>query len=214
MKINRSVFEKVKKHNAQILCVTKYWDVGVTKEILDFGLSVYPEIFVGVGENRTQQLQLKQLPRESVHFIGNVQSRQLKEIVRYSSVIHSVSKFTHLTKLDALVRLEHLPLQVYLQINVSTESQKGGILPIEFPAFVESLSMIENPGLTVSGISAIGSGDFSVGDKIKEFKRLKELRDSYLPGTKISAGTSRDYEIALGEGIDIVRVGNALIESD
>ena len=62
-------------------------------------------------------------------------------------------------------------------------------------------------------VQSIGVPDLGL-DKIKEFKRLKELRDSYLPGTKISAGTSRDYEIALGEGIDIVRVGNALIESD
>lgn len=213
MEINRSIFETVKQHNAQLICVTKYWDEEVTKEVLDFGLSEYPENFLGVGENRLLGLSEKNLPREHTHFIGNLQSRNLKEIARNAAIIHSLCKFTHLQKLHDLCDVFRQPLEVFLQINISGEPQKGGILVEEFPAFFEAMdSVIDYDGFVVSGISAIGAGEFEISEKVAEFKKLKELRDRYLPGGKISAGTSRDYEIALGEGIDIVRVGRALIE--
>jgi uncharacterized pyridoxal phosphate-containing UPF0001 family protein len=58
--------------------------------------------------------------------------------------------------------------------------------------------------------SAIWKWDFTKEEKIEEFKILKDLRKKYLQFGIISAGTSRDYEIAIEEWIDIVRVGKAL----
>jgi len=53
--------------------------------------------------------------------------------------------------------------------------------------------------------------DVSEWEKREEFKKLISLRDTYLPNWLISAGTSRDYEIALDEWIDIVRVGTKIL---
>ena len=65
--------------------------------------------------------------------------------------------------------------------------------------------------LEILGISAIGVGEFTPEQKRKEFKELIVLRDEFLPGKKISAGTSRDFELALEAGIDVLRVGKAAL---
>lgn len=59
----------------------------------------------------------------------------------------------------------------------------------------------------------MGSGEFTTEEKINEFEMMKKLREQHLPHGLISAGTSRDYAIALECGIDIVRVGTALLEN-
>ncbi len=215
MNINSKIFETVKSHNAQLLCVTKYWDKAYTTEIIDFGKKNFSETFYGIGENRPLVLEEKKISREDTHFIGNIQSRQLETIIRYANTIHSIYKISHLEKIKLLVTKYQLPLNIFLQINISQESQKSGINPSELSRFLDSMALLEIPQtlLNIAGLSAIGAGSFTIEEKIKEFQILKKLKEQYLPDSKISAGTSRDYEIALGEGIDIVRVGQALVEN-
>ncbi len=66
--------------------------------------------------------------------------------------------------------------------------------------------------ITVVGISAIGVAEASDDARREEFTKLLALRDSYLPNGKVSAGTSRDYHIALECGVDIVRVGEKAVK--
>jgi len=84
------------------------------------------------------------------------------------------------------------------------------VLPEELSDFLERLKPLKK--LNIVGISAMGAGGFSIESKRAEFIGLKRLRDKYIPEGKISAGTSRDFEIALEEGIDIVRVGQAIFD--
>ena len=100
---------------------------------------------------------------------------------------------------------------VFLQINISREPQKSGILSENLDTFLHEIKELN---LEILGISAIGAGEFNEQKKRAEFRELIILRDTYLPGKKISAGTSRDFEIALEEGIDVVRVGQALFKSE
>jgi len=57
----------------------------------------------------------------------------------------------------------------------------------------------------------MGSGEVQESKKRKEFQQLLSLRETYIPEGLISAGTSRDYEIALDMGIDIVRIGQKIL---
>ena len=56
----------------------------------------------------------------------------------------------------------------------------------------------------------MGWGEFEYDEKVQEFQTLVALRDQFLPNGLTSAGTSRDYQIALAQGIDVVRVGSDL----
>ena len=72
--------------------------------------------------------------------------------------------------------------------------------------------MKEFRNIDILGISGMGKLNKSVSEnKRLEFQLLKKLRDKYLSGKLISAGTSQDYKIALDMGIDIVRVGKKIV---
>ncbi len=222
MNINFSIFKKVETANAQILVVTKYFDAHTTNKIFDQIRN--QKSFLALGENRIEKIREKNIPRNFVHFIGKIQSRKIKEIVKYCIVIHSLENLKHAELLNEQIILsprcggrypkrsegqrgtEHK--HVFLQINISREPQKSGILPEELPAFLNKIKKLNH--LKILGLSAIGSGEFTPEEKRKELRELKNLRDQHLPGKKISAGTSRDYKMALKEGIEIVRVGHAL----
>ena len=58
----------------------------------------------------------------------------------------------------------------------------------------------------------IGKSEATQQERREEFQYIKRIKNKYLPNGLVSAGTSRDYKIAIEEGIDIVRVGSSLIE--
>ncbi|MDH3353542.1 MAG: hypothetical protein OEL87_03775, partial [Nanoarchaeota archaeon] len=142
----------------------------------------------------------KGILRDRCHFIGNIQSRKIGEIGEFCSVIHSLDSLSHARKFMKAGDFTSF----FIQINLDP-TKSSGVDPQLIPEFLKII-----PEDRVLGISAIGKGDFTIPEKINEFKELKKIRDTYLPGKKISAGTSRDFEIALSEGIEIVRVGQAL----
>jgi len=205
MQIVTEILKKVELAGAQVVAVTKYFSPEDTKNLVD-ELTKFP-VVLGIGENRIADIRNKNIPREQLHFIGNIQSRDIPEITKLSSVIHSVC---HLKHAEIIAKQENVSA-VFLQINISREPQKAGVLPEEFSSF---LTQIQQLSLEILGISAMGAGEFDEQQKRKEFRELIQLRDRYLPGKKISAGTSRDFEIALEEGIEIVRVGQALFEEE
>ena len=205
MQINQSVLDKVKATNAQLLVVTKYWNASKTNTIRDW-LKDEPCV-LGWGENRTASLEEKLLPPEQTHFIGRLQSRQLSSIVQHCKTIHSLASLKHAQKLNLLAAEN--PLEVFIQVNVGEDPSKEGIAPSDLADFLESLKSLEN--INVIGLSTMGWGDFTENKKRQEFKSLIDLKNSYLPSGLTSAGTSRDYHLALQEGIDIVRVGTAIV---
>ena len=178
------------------------------------------KFIIGFGENRINDILKKKIPRNFCHFIGNIQSRRIPEIAENCSVIHSLCNLKH-AKLFAKTCISPLlagegegevdvkkpACRFFIQINVSGEESKSGILPENFAGFYESLPK----ELEIIGISGMGKGaNFTRQEKIAEFKTLLKIREKFNSQWQISAGTSVDYEIALAMGIDIVRVGQAM----
>jgi len=207
MHINPLVLNAVKSANAKLLVVTKYWDPLETKQLI---ARFAPETCVlGWGENRTDSLIEKKLPRAQTHFIGRLQSRQLPTIVEHCQFVHSLASLKHAEKLNKLAAEKNLKVQVFIQVNVGADPSKEGISAAEVSDFIESLTALEH--LQVVGLSSMGWGEFEENQKRNEFKQLVTLRDQYVPQGQTSAGTSRDYPLALEEGIDIVRVGREVV---
>ncbi len=202
--MNLNLLEKVKNAGAKVVVVTKYLDTEKTKAVLK-KIQDHSEVWA-LGENRPDALIEKDLPREKVHFIGNIQSRRIPEIVKYSSAVHSLQNIEHAEKFASVLQELGFGMGFFVQINISREDQKSGILPENLKSFLENIKPF---GLDILGISAIGAGEFNEEEKRTEFRELIALRDKFLPGKLISAGTSRDYEMALEEGIDVVRVGRS-----
>ncbi|MCF7906018.1 alanine racemase [Candidatus Gracilibacteria bacterium] len=209
MKINREVLKKVRLSGKKLLAVTKYLSAEDTHDFLQ---NVYPQytFCAGIGENRIEKIREKALPRNKVHFIGQVQSRKIPDIVHYTSVCHSLCHAEHARLFDKNADRENVRMGVFLQVNISREPQKSGVLPEELGSLIVAARSCDH--LDILGISALGVGEYTEKEKRKEFRELCALRDTFLPDKEISAGTSRDYCIALEEGIDIVRIGTALWE--
>ncbi len=210
MEIVPEIFEKVERAGSRLVLVTKYLNAEDTRAILE-NVHYSPRCapsqpvvcnFWGVGENRMDQILEKNLPREMVHFLGNIQSRKISEIAKTCSVIHSLCSLEHAN----LFSRQPMPPSVFVQVNISRAPQKQGIFPEDLGDFVTELKKLP---IEILGISALGAEEFTRSEKQAEFRRLKILRDQFLPGKKISAGTSLDFEIALEEGIEVVRIGRA-----
>jgi uncharacterized pyridoxal phosphate-containing UPF0001 family protein len=188
--------------------VTKYWDLEETKEFISEFSPEDLDILAWFWENRLSSLKEKNLDREQTHFIGNIQTKEIKHITKYCDTIHSVDNIKHVKKMEEICEKQNTWVKIFLQINIDS-SKEWWIKSGEIPKFMELIDKSDN--ISLIWFSAIGLGEFTKKEKIEEFKFLKDLRNKYIPHWLISAGTSRDYEIALEEGIDIIRVWKNLI---
>ena len=164
----------------------------------------YGDILYGIWENRIDQIKEKSLNRDTVHFIWNIQSKKIKDIVRYCSTIHSLSNLKH----AQIIESQSIEISAFIQIGLDQEKQNG-ISAEELPKFLEACKDFKY--LKIIWISGMWSMKISEKEKREEFQLLKYLRDKHLPHWLISAGTSADYEIAIEEWIDIVRVGQKAV---
>ncbi|NCP67502.1 hypothetical protein GW756_02370 [bacterium] len=208
MKINLDVLAAVEKANAKLLVVTKYWGKGETEKII--AALRNESCIYGWGENRVKSLEEKSLERSETHFIGRLQSRQLPVIAAHCETIHSLALLKHAEKLNKIIEQNsYSKLKVFIQVNVAADPAKEGIAPIDLPDFLQALAPLKN--LAVVGVSSMGWGEFTESQKRQEFESLIKLRNKFIPQGLTSAGTSRDYQIALDAGIDIVRVGKGIV---
>jgi len=208
MKINKKLITQFQKSDSKLLAVTKYWNIDEIKEFVWSFKEEDLDILVWFWENRVNSLKEKNLDRDQTHFIGNIQTKEIKYIVKYCSTIHSVDNIKQIKKLDEICEKQWNWVKIFIQIKVD-ETKLWWINVSEIPKFLELIDETEN--IWLIWFSAIWKWDFTKDEKIKEFKLLKRLRDKYIPNWIISAWTSRDYEIALEQWIEIIRVWKSLV---
>jgi uncharacterized pyridoxal phosphate-containing UPF0001 family protein len=167
----------------------------------------YLDILEWFWENRIEVLKEKELDRDKVHFIWNIQSKQIKDIIKYASVVHSIDDIKHLRKFEDICAKQWNWIQVFIQINVD-EAKEWWIKPEKIPDFLDVIWEMENVSLI--WFSAIWKVECSREEKEAEFDLLIGLRNKYLQNWFVSAGTSKDYEIALEKWIDIIRIWTKL----
>lgn len=208
MKINHKLFADFENSNSKLLAVTKYWDI---EEIDEFMTELWEEksnTIIWFWENRVSSIKEKKIDREVCHFIWNIQTKEIKHILQLCSTIHSVDNLKQIKKIEEICSKQDNWVKIFLQINVD-ESKISWIDIKDIPMFIELIDECEN--ISLIWFSAIWKAEFTKEEKINEFKLLKELRNKYIPNWIISAWTSRDYEIALVEEIEIIRVWKSLI---
>lgn len=165
------------------------------------------------GENRPDQLVPKadQFIDATWHFIGNIQSRRIRDIVGRAALIHSLFEERHARKIDEVAREHGIVQDVLVEVNVSGEESKSGLTPSEVSAMLATCAAM--PNLRVRGLMTMApQGDMDV---VREtFAGLRELRDSLQPEfpelKELSMGMSEDWPVAIEEGATIVRIGRAI----
>ena len=174
------------------------------------------------GENRPDCLQEKAeaLPNEAWHFIGNIQSRKIPEIVKHSSMVHSLFKESHLAKFDAAAKEIGKVQDVLLEVNVSGEESKSGLEPGQVRDVLLKACEFEN--IRVCGLMTMAPFA-GPGPAMKTFKGLRELRDTLKSEldaqhakhfNELSMGMSSDWLQGVIAGATIIRVGRALFTNE
>jgi pyridoxal phosphate enzyme (YggS family) len=155
-----------------------------------------------LGENRAQELAAKAEahPGFRWHFIGQLQSRKVKQILPYVELIHAVASDSALKQLEKHGTPE---TEILVEVNVAGEEGKAGIAPDELPAF------LERAPVRVSGLMTMPPFSEDPEDSRRHFAALRELAEAH-DLTRLSMGTSQDFAVAVEEGATIVRVGARL----
>jgi len=180
---------------AQILAAVKYVPLEELGTLAEAGVTI-------AGENRAQELEAKARahPEFRWHFIGQLQSRKVKQILPYVELIHSVASDSALRQLE---RHGTPDTEILVEVNVAGEEGKAGIAPAELGAFIA-----RSPA-RVAGLMTMPPFTDDPEASRPQFRRLRELAEEH--GLRhLSMGTSQDYRVAAEEGATIVRLGTVL----
>jgi pyridoxal phosphate enzyme (YggS family) len=169
------------------------------------------------GENRVQELTEKHtaLPKDiEWHMIGHLQSKKVKHIAPFVSLIHSIDSIKLLQEVNKQGAKNNRKIDCLLQFYIAKESSKFGFeLDDIIPFIKEELSALTS--INIKGI--MGMATFTDNETVvrQEFKKLKSifdyLKQNHLPNIEIiSMGMSGDFELAITEGSNMVRVGSSI----
>lgn len=180
----------------EILAATKYVPLEEMGALAEAGVRL-------VGENRQQDFAAKHERWGDAFewdFIGNLQSRKVKQLLPDCRLIHSVASDS---ALEQLGRHGNDETEVLVEVNVAGEEGKGGVAPADLNGFIERCPV------RVSGLMTMPPFSQDPEASRPHFARLAELA-AERGLSRLSMGTSQDWRIAIEEGATIVRLGTAL----
>ncbi|MDA0163689.1 YggS family pyridoxal phosphate enzyme [Solirubrobacter ginsenosidimutans] len=179
----------------EVLAAVKYVPIDEIDTLHEAGLTL-------LGENRAQELEDKATlhPGFRWHFIGQLQSRKVKQVLPFVELIHSVASESALKQLELHGTSK---TEILLEVNVAREAGKAGIEPGEIPRYLEASTA------KVVGLMTMPPFAENPETSRPHFARLAELAAEHgLP--QLSMGTSQDFAVAAAEGATIVRIGTTL----
>lgn len=187
-----------------ILAVTKGREPDKINEVLSLGIR-------DIGENKVQEAKLKKGLTNPVkwHMIGHLQTNKVKDAVQIFDLIHSVDSIKLAREINKEAERINKIQDILIEVKTSKEETKQGISPEEVEGFVEEIRSLKN--LNLKGLMTIAPQ----GDKEEArrcFRSLRELRDKIDRNMILSMGMSDDFEIAVEEGADILRIGRAIFD--
>jgi len=209
------LFEEIEKsrvkfsphHIVKIIAVTKYSDSEFIREIYNIGQRA-------IGENRVQDLEnkvneLDDLPVEW-HFIGSLQKNKINKLLSLRpTLIQSVDSLAMAENIDVRAKKLNLKVPILLQINSSREPQKSGV---EIEKAIDIYQEINEryTSLQLKGLMSISKKSENADEVRKPFQETYKIFEALQKdGAKIcSMGMSGDFEIAIQEGSNMIRVGS------
>jgi pyridoxal phosphate enzyme (YggS family) len=171
------------------------------------------------GENRVQELaaKAKELPSDiRWHMIGRIQTNKIREFAPFVHLVHSVDRLEVLTVLQKEALRVGRTIDILLQVHIAQEETKAGFSPQEVLGLCAVNVLSEYPNLRIVGLMGMASFTEDRNQVRREFSLLASLyraaQEQLGVGqiTVLSMGMSGDYDLALAEGGNHIRVGSLL----
>lgn len=195
-----------------VIGVSKTVDAERAREAVEGGL-------INLGENRVQELVSKyeQLSDINVkwHLIGHLQKNKVKYIIDKTVLIHSVESLELANEINKRALKNNMTANVLIELNIGEEESKFGINEESVYDFVKAMEQFEN--IKVLGLMTVAPFSENPEDVRWVFRKMKEIfvkiSEMKLINTEmkyLSMGMTNDFEIAIEEGANIVRIGTAI----
>ena len=171
------------------------------------------------GENRVQDLKIKQsrYPQVRWHMIGRLQTNKVKDVIGRAFLIHSLDRWSLAEYIEKRAEKERTVVSALLQVNVSGEKSKSGVAPEEVKDFLHAVSQLNH--LRVLGLMTMAPEVDDPEETRPVFKELRRIfdivKESNYPRVEmryLSMGMTQDFEVAIEEGANMVRIGRALFD--
>lgn len=195
-----------------IIAVSKTVDGSRAREAVMGGLE-------NLGENRVQEIMNKYDELQDLqvkwHMIGHLQKNKVKYIIDKVELIHSVESIELAAEINKRASQHNIISNILIELNIGEEESKFGINEISVYDFVSSMEQFEN--IKVMGLMTVAPYCENPEDVRWVFKKMKDIFDKIssmnLKNTQmkyLSMGMTNDFEIAIEEGSNIVRIGTAV----
>lgn len=196
----------------KLVAATKMNDASRVREAIAAGVDI-------CGENRVQELQEKLAQGAydgcPLHFIGHLQKNKVKNIVGKVELIHSVDSVSLAQEINKRAAALGITQDILLEVNIGAEENKSGFAPEELTNALDEIAQFSS--VRVLGLMAIPPICEKSENNRVYFKRMKQLfidigQKKYDNVTMLllSMGMSADYEVAVEEGANLVRVGTGI----
>lgn len=200
------------ENDVRLMCVTKTVEPAYINKVLDLGADL-------IGENRVQEylgkrdaLHLNGVER---HLIGHLQTNKVRQIAGEVDMIESVSSFKLAKEISRVSVSKGITCACLAEVNIGKEESKSGIFAEELIETLYEIAQLE--GIKIKGLMAIPPVCSSETEARRYFALMKQyfidIKDKKIDNIDmeiLSMGMSGDYEAAVAEGSNIVRVGSAI----
>ena len=201
-----------------LLAVTKFRTTDAIKEVLDFGIN-------NLGENKVKEFETKYefFKGEDInwHFIGHLQRNKVKNLIGKTALIHSVDSIRLMEEINKQSEKKDVITNILIEFNIAKEENKYGFNEDEVDSIFENALKFKN--IKVKGVMCMAPFTDNKEIIVNVFRKLRKIYDNCrniynkydnIDLTIISMGMSNDYEIAIEQGSNIVRVGTSIFKGE
>ena len=205
-KIKQEIKDNSPNNEIEVIAVSKTFSMEHIMPLVEYGHKHFGENKVQEAEKKWKELK-KKINNLSLHMIGRLQSNKAKKAVELFDFIHSLDSEKLAKELSKRQKEKDRNLGYFIQINLGSEEQKGGIEIGELKNFNDYC--VNELNLSVLGLMAIPPND---NNPEKHFKKISEL-NKQLNFRYLSIGMSNDYLKAINYGASHVRIGSSIFGS-
>lgn len=194
-----------------LVAVTKLHTPAEINEAIDAGIT-------DIGENKVQEILDKYDSVKPVrwHLIGHLQTNKVKYIIDKVSMIHSVDSLKLAKEIDKRAAQHSLVMDILVQVNSANEDSKFGITTEETDQLIKDITE-QCPNIRIKGLMCIAPYAEDSNEIRGYFTEVKQIYDRYVKNKTeriafqyLSMGMTNDFEVAIEEGSNLIRVGTAI----
>ena len=201
---------RLNRSEPTLIVVTKNHPVNLAQELYDLGERDF-------GENRVQEAlpkftefnEFESHPDVNWHLIGQLQTNKVKQALEFATSVHSLDRQSLLDELIKRTVERTAPLEVFLQVNLTEDLNRGGVTAENLMSFAAQVAEVDS--LTLSGLMAVASLD---GEPTRDFELVANLSEQltaeHPTANQLSIGMSGDFIEALSFGATHLRIGTAI----